>query len=208
MDFLKRTFGSKRSDEGVQQADAKPLRIGGTKPVALTPEPDDAELAVQALLEIITRKEEGGARPKDACYRRDARTRKAVIKREQSDACIGYAEREQTRCETSTRRSAEGRKSEERTAEYYRMLADRMRRAHDQATMRTMRFLAWCEQELPKHDLPLEGKDSLQQMEVELYKRIDTVERAGGELKRRWQHCLAEVIVRQMTARNAAVGEE
>ena len=180
MDFLKRTFGSKRSDEGVQQADAKPLRIGGTKPVALTPGPDDAELAVQALLEIITRKEalgrrtlategtqERGARP------RDARTR-----------------------------------SDERTAEYYRMLADRMRRAHDQATMRAMRFLAWCEQELPKHDLPLEGKDSLQQMEVELYKRIDTVERAGGELKRRWQHCLAEVIVRQMTARNAAVGEE
>ena len=173
MDFLKRTFGSKRSDEGVQQADAKPLRIGGTKPVALTPEPDDAELAVQALLEIITRKEEGGTR---------------------TLATGGAQER--------------GRKNEDRTAEYYRMLADRMRRAHDQATMRTMRFLAWCEQELPKHDLPLEGKDSLQQMEVELYKRIDTVERAGGELKRRWQHCLAEVIVRQMTARNAAVGEE
>ena len=191
MDFLKRTFGSKRSDEGVQQADAKPLRIDGTKPVALTPEPDDAELAVQALLEIMTRKEalgrrtlategtqERGARPEDACYRRDARTRDA-----------------RTRIE-------------ERTAEYYRMLADRMRRAHDQATMRAMRFLAWCEQELPKHDLPLEGKGSLQQMEVELYKRIDTIERAGGELKRRWQHCLAEVIVRQMTARNAAVGEE
>jgi hypothetical protein len=177
MDFLKRTFGSKRSDEGVQQADAKPLRIGGTKPVALTPEPDDAELAVQALLEIMTgddfrgtRNEERGARPEG--------------------------------------RKNEGRKSDERTAEYYRMLADRMRRAHDQATMRAMRFLAWCEQELPKHDLPLEGKDSLQQMEVELYKRIDTVERAGGELKRRWQHCLAEVIVRQMTARNAAVGDE
>ena len=228
MDFLKRTFGSKRSDEGVQQADAKPLRIGGTKPVALTPEPDDAELAVQALLEIMTRddfrgtrNEERGARPEDACYRRDARTRKAVIKREQSDACIGYAEREQTRCETSTRKEERGtrtlatggtqergRKNEERTAEYYRMLADRMRRAHDQATMRAMRFLAWCEQELPKHDLPLEGKGSLQQMEVELYKRIDTVERAGGELKRRWQHCLAEVIVRQMTARDTAGGDE
>jgi hypothetical protein len=88
------------------------------------------------------------------------------------------------------------------------MLANRMRLAHDQATMRAMRFLAWCEQELPKHDLPLEGKDSLQQMEVELYKRIDTVERAGGELKRRWQHCLAEVIVRQMTARDTAGGDE
>ena len=180
MDFLKRTFGSKRSDEGVQQADAKPLRIGGTKPVALTPEPDDAELAVQALLEIMTRDDFRGTRNEE----RGTRTL----------ATGGTQER--------------GRKNEERTAEYYRMLADRMRRAHDQATMRAMRFLAWCEQELPKHDLPLEGKGSLQQMEVELYKRIDTVERAGGELKRRWQHCLAEVIVRQMTARNAAVGEE
>lgn len=61
-----------------------------------------------------------------------------------------------------------------------------------------MRFVTWCEQELEKRDLPIEGKGSLAQMEAELYKRIDTIERVGGELKHRWQHCLATVIVRRM----------
>lgn len=61
-----------------------------------------------------------------------------------------------------------------------------------------MRFVTWCEHELEKRDLPIEGKGSLAQMEAELYKRIDTIERVGGELKRRWQHCLANVIVRRM----------
>ena len=85
-----------------------------------------------------------------------------------------------------------------RDAQYYHALADRIRLARDQATSRTMRFVAWCEQELEKRNLPIEGKGSLAQMEAELYKRIDTIERVGGELKRRWQHCLAEAIVRQM----------
>lgn len=61
-----------------------------------------------------------------------------------------------------------------------------------------MRFVTWCEHELEKRDLPIEGKGSLAQMEAELYKRIDTIERVGGELKHRWQHCLANVIVRRM----------
>ena len=137
----------------------QPLRIEGTTQAPLTPEPDDAELAAQALLEVMAnpaaaQKDEGKAEPDG--------------------------------------------KPKELTAEYYRWMAERMRQTRDQATLRTMRFLAWCEQELKKPGLPLEGKGSLQQMEVELYKRIDTVERVGGELKRRWQHCLARAIVRQL----------
>ena len=133
---------------------AQPLRIEGVAPAAMTPEPDDAELAAQALLELLAGrapgKEDGAERP------------------------------------------------EEGTAEYYRLLADRIRQAHAKAELRTRRFVAWCEQELKRGDIPLDGKDSLAQMETELYKRIDTVDREGGELKRRWQHCLAEVIVRRM----------
>ena len=79
-----------------------------------------------------------------------------------------------------------------------RRRADRIRQAHAKAELRTRRFVAWCEQELKRDDIPLDGKDSLAQMETELYKRIDTVDREGGELKRRWQHCLAEIIVRRM----------
>ena len=37
-------------------------------------------------------------------------------------------------------------------------------------------------------------------LEAELYKRVDTVEREQGDLKRRWQHCLADIIVRRMKA--------
>lgn len=81
---------------------------------------------------------------------------------------------------------------------YYNQLAERIRQAHDAATLRTMRFVAFCEQELQKSNLPKEGPGSLGLLEAELYKRIDTVDREGGELKRRWQHCLAEVTVRLM----------
>lgn len=94
-----------------------------------------------------------------------------------------------------------------RDAEYYRRLAERIRQAHDQATLRTMRFVTWCELELEKRDLPIEGKGSLAQMETELYKRIDTIERVGGELKQRWQHCLAEVIIRRMKEDEQTGGE-
>jgi len=50
------------------------------------------------------RNEKRGTRNEKRGTRKEERgRRKAVIKREQSDACIGYAEREQARCETSTR---------------------------------------------------------------------------------------------------------
>ena len=172
--WIDKIFRRKREDDTARQQEAqvsKPLRIEGTTQAPLTPEPDDAELAAQALLELLAQKDSGVKKVSEGNAQQNLKS-------------------ETAKPETSGARSAA----------YYRQLAERMRQAHDQATLRTMRFVAWCEQELKKPDLPMEGKGSLQQMEVELYKRIDTVERVGGELKRRWQHCLATVIVRQMPA--------
>ena len=100
------------------------------------------------------------------------------------------------------KKQADSQPAEKGTAEYYHRLAERIRQAHDAATLRTMRFIAFCEQELRKPGLPKEGPGSLALLEAELYKRIDTIEREGGELKRRWQHCLAEVTVRLMAIDN------
>ena len=173
--WIDKIFRRKRKGDAARQQEAQtpqPLRIEGTTQAPLTPEPDDAELAAQALLELLAQKDPGA--------------RHQVS----SDNAQPSVKPETGKPETNVGHDAA----------YYRQLAERMRQAHDQATLRTMRFVAWCEQELKKPDLPMEGKGSLQQMEVELYKRIDTVERVGGELKRRWQHCLATVIVRQMPA--------
>ena len=42
-------------------------------------------------------------------------------------------------------------------AAYFKALAERIRKAHESARLRTQRFLAFCEQELKKPDLPKEG---------------------------------------------------
>ncbi len=83
-------------------------------------------------------------------------------------------------------------------AVYYERMADRIRAAHDSERQRTTRFVAYCEQELCNRHLPKEGAGSLAFIEAELYKLLDVVEREGGDLKRRWQHCLADVTVRLM----------
>ena len=165
----------------------QPLRIEGTTQAPLTPEPDDAELAAQALLEVMAQ---------------EVSSFKFFGERSgRAERQVSGKKRKKHGDNLKPETVADGDlKPETKDAAYYRRMAERMRQARDQATLRTMRFLAWCEQELKKPGLPLEGKGSLQQMEVELYKRIDTVERVGGELKRRWQHCLANVIVRQMPA--------
>ncbi|MBP5425111.1 MAG: hypothetical protein J6Y33_03445 [Prevotella sp.] len=130
----------------------RPLRIEGVPDAPVTPEPDDAELAAQALLESLSGIMHGKPSPE----------------------------------------------AQEGTAAYYRQLAGKIRLAHEASRLRAARFLAYCEQELLKDSLPVEGKGSLALLEAELFKRIDTVEREGGELKRRWQRCLAEVTVRMM----------
>ncbi len=181
LDAIKKFFRRRHADETAEQrpsATPLPLRIEGVKPAPLTPEPDDAELAAQALLESLASPEQN--RNNDISeYRNNEKKRRRIAN-------------------TDTHSGEASPSGDERGASYYRRLAERIRLAQDQATFRSMRFVTWCEHELEKRDLPIEGKGSLAQMEAELYKRIDTIERVGGELKHRWQHCLANVIVRRM----------
>ena len=91
-----------------------------------------------------------------------------------------------------TRQPAKG------TPEYYRTLSTKIRESRAAEARLTMRYLAYCEEQLA---LPKElYVGQIAEMEGELYKRQTIAEREGGELLRRWQHCLAEVIVRQMSA--------
>lgn len=157
MTIFKKIFRRKpRSNDPKAEAAPQPLRIEGVPEAPFTPEPDDAELAAQAVLELMTR---GGQSNRSSQYTPTAQT-----------------------------------------ADYYRQLADRIREAHAKAARQTTRFIYNCELELQKPRLPLYGPGSVQLLETELYKRIDVVDREGGELKRRWQHCLAEVTVRLMNA--------
>ena len=158
-------FHSRKREGGAgqQKSEPQPLRIEGIAPAPLTPEPDDAELAAQALLELMA--SDGASRNNDIPASRND---------DKGDA--------------------------PRDVAYYRRLAERIRQAHEAARQRTVRFLAFVEQELAKPDLPLTGPGSLGLLEAELYKRLDVVDRHGGSLKTRWQHCLANVLVRQMQA--------
>ena len=142
----------------------KPLRIEGCHTV-LTPEPDDAELAAQALLESLSSPD--GRKKADAKEGKD--------------------------------------KPGKGTPEYYRSLSDRIREAHEAEAHMAMRYVAYCEQELPKADA---GK--LNELERGLYRYTDIVERERGDLKARWQHALAEVLVKQMNTAGdeAKEGEE
>lgn len=96
------------------------------------------------------------------------------------------------------KRSKKAAEPKHGTPEYYRRLSEKIRESRAAEARLTMRFLTHCEEQLA---LPKElyvGQND--EMERELYRRQDIAEREGGELLRRWQHCLAEVIVRQMTA--------
>lgn len=150
-----------RSIEPKAEAAPQPLRIEGIPEAPFTAEPDDAELAAQALLELLAQQTQKG--------------RKAAEQMVNGKSVNGKSE-------------------------YYRALADRIREAHAKAARQATRFIYNCELMLQNRHLPLYGDGSVQMLETELYKRIDVVEREGGELKRRWQHCLAEVTVRLMNA--------
>jgi len=189
---IKNLFHRKRRVP-VGSADRKPqpLRIEGIGPAPLTPEPDEAELAAQALLEHMceqSRKDHLKDRHKD--HHKDSHNDKAA-----GSVPVGSST-----SEAAKPSAADGKFEVPRDAAYYRQLADRIRQAHEAATQRTLRFVAFVEQELQKPSLPLSGPGSLGLLEAELYKRLDVIERRGGELKKRWQHCLATVIVRRMQA--------
>ena len=167
-------FNRKRHDKPQEQASApQPLAIEGIPQAPLTLEPDDAELAAQALLEMMAAKQH---------YHRHGKGTRLNNEKTVS--------RDKEKKETDS----------PRTASYYRHLARKMQAAREATRLRVTRFLAFVEQEVKKPNLPTYGDGSLGLLEAELYKRIDIVEREGGELKRRWQHCLALVTVRLMDA--------
>lgn len=145
--WLKKIFrgGSSHQKDGVRER----LHIEGAH-TTLTPEPDDAEVAAEALLVSLASEE-----------RR--------VKREETAA-------------------------EKGTAEYYRELAERVKEAHEMEARLTVRRIAYCEQELRN---PLLNAEQLTELERGLYRHMDAVDREGGELKRRWQHVLAEVVVKE-----------
>lgn len=146
----------------------------------MTMEADNAELAAQALLEVMLDKQK-------------RRRKKADV----SD-----------KSETSEKSGESGKPNTLQTSEYYHQLSDRIRQAYASSRQRTLRFLCYCEQQLRNKDIPLYGADSLNLMQAELYKRIDVVDREGGDIKARWQHCLAEVTLRQMEASARSDDEE
>lgn len=152
-----------KSHKKQERPKPQPLRVEGIKPAPMTPEPDDAELAAQALLELIRSHEDGSHGDR--------------LLRSQPQVPVPVTAHD---------------------AAYYHRLADRIRTARESARFRVTRFVAFVEQELRKPDLPLTGEKSLGLLEAELMKRIDVTERVGGELKTRWQHCVAEVMVRMM----------
>ena len=152
----------------------EPQPIEGAARVPMTAEPDDAELAAQALLEVM--------------IERKASKRKTKTLSKKS----GKSD------ETTNGKTEDTDNSQ--TVEYYEQLADRIRMAYDASRRRAMRFLSFCEQELQKRNIPIYGDGSIALLEAELYKRIDIVDREGGELKKRWQECIAEVTLRLMEA--------
>ena len=194
-------FHSRKRKGGaqVEKPEPQPLRIEGIAPAPLTPEPDDAELAAQALLEHMVQvssfKFQVPSKPTDS--------KAAAAPHPSKGRGQGAGSQPETLRSTSGRLLPTGRKNlkpETRDANYYKKLAERIRSAHEAARQRTVRFLAFVEQELAKPDLPLTGPGSLGLLETELYKRLDVVDRHGGSLKTRWQHALANVLVRQMQA--------
>ena len=157
MNFFKRIFKKKREQK------PKQLRIDGCK-TTMTPQPDDAELAAQALLENLSEKEHKGK------AKRNKKSDTRVAKPSEPV----------------------------RDAAYYRQLSEKIRASRAAEARLTMRYLAYCEEQLA---LPKElYVGQIGEMEQELYNRQTVAQREGGKLLRRWQHCLAEVIVRQMSA--------
>lgn len=169
---IKKLFHHKKQEKPEPQ----PLRIPGVGNAPMTPEPDDAELAAQALLEIMNE-------------RRKHHNHKARKAHADDNA------------------TTDG-KDVPHDAAFYRRLAENIRIAYAANAQRATRFISFCEQQLRNPDLPLTGEGSVQLLEAELYKRIDIVEREGGKLKQRWQHCLAEVTLRLLSEEGRVKREE
>jgi hypothetical protein len=126
----------------------KSLRIDGVS-TKMTPKPDDAELAAQALLEHM------------------------------SD---GSSDKKHKRTKGKVEKPKDG------TPEHYQQLSGKIKEAHAQEARDAQRYLAYTEQELKEHP----SMEQLIEIERGLYQHQDAADREGGELKSRWQHCLAQ----------------
>ena len=182
-DAIKKFFRRRHADETAEQPSAtpQPLRIDGVKPAPLTPEPDDAELAAQALLESMVER----PTPNPSLRGRGRDTSAAEHSTPRPD-------RERLRVGDGTSGMGQGGGS----AAYYHALADRIRSARNAEARLTMRLLSSVEEQLSEPTALYKGQWG--DTERKLYRALDIAEREGGELHRRWQHCLANVIVRRM----------
>ena len=79
----------------------------------------------------------------------------------------------------------------------------RIRTARTAEARLTMRLLATVEEQLAEPTALYKGQWG--DTERKLYRALDIAEREGGELHRRWQHCLANVLVRQMEEEREAM---
>lgn len=126
------------------------LRIDGVS-TKMTPKPDDAELAAQALLEHKSQPKKAGEK------------------------------------------KIKAKQPKEGTPEYYQQIGKKINEAHEQEARDAQRYLAYTEEELKENP----SMDQLIEIERGLYQYQDAAEREGGELKKRWQHCLADVLVKR-----------
>jgi len=149
-------FHSNRKEES---GEAMPLCIEDMPAAPLTPEPDDAEAAAEALLASLAAQSKG---------------RNVVITKSRNNEKVAPAKG---------------------STAYYRFLSSRIRDARGQERREAMRLVAYCEAQLNNGQWLMVNGQSIEQG---LFKHQDTVEREGGELLKRWQHCLAEVTVRLM----------
>lgn len=198
--FFRRKEEGKAQEQTVQEP--QPLAIEGIPPAPLTPEPDEAEIAAQALLEhmVSSSKFKVSGRKHRGCKYADPTRRDVVGHASKRDGRGMQSSEASPTMQSSEASPTTVQQHETHDADYYRHLARKMRVAREATRLRVTRFLAFCEQELKKPHLPTFGDGSLGLLEAELYKRLDIVEHEGGELLRRWQHCLALVTVRLMQA--------
>ena len=90
-------------------------------------------------------------------------------------------------------KKTKAKQPKEGTAEYYQQMSSKIKAAHEQEARDAQRYLAYTEQELKESP----SMDQLIEIESGLYQYQDAAEREGGELKKRWQRCLAQVMVLQ-----------
>ena len=91
------------------------------------------------------------------------------------------------------KKETKAKQAKEGTPEFYQQMRDKIKEAHTADARDAMRYLAYIEEELKENP----NQEQLVEIERGLYQHRDAAEREGGDLKARWQDCLAQVIVLQ-----------